>query len=539
MLCERAQAHPERPFTRFDRQTSDVDLTYGEAWALACRWAALFKSFGFSAGRKVLLALPNGADFVGAFFGASLAGLVPAPSIPRRAMDLSVFASVLSDRVHSIDAAAVVTSPESGLQDVPVSIPVLISSLLPETAPDYSPPVDSTVPGLLQFTSATSGHSKAVQLSQEALLFQASNIAVALNVDPLVDLGVSWLPLFHDMGLVGFLVTPLAAGMPVFLLRTEAFASRPTIWMATISRERGTHTSGPPSAYALASRFAQRSTGSALDLSSLRIALIGGERIMPGILNTIHAGLGPAGLSWSSLMPAYGMAEVGLAATITPAGRGPHSEQLDTKRLQQHSEAVLVQEGGHGVVGCGVPLASTSIQVVDDEGQSLPERCIGQIMIKSPSVMMGHLQEGKIDTSCIRSGWLSTGDRGYLSSGELFVTGRVGELLHIGGAKYLPEEFEEAVVTVEGVRNGRVVAVGGYSEETSTETPTLIIETVLTDPESRTKCVMGIRHQLMLRSLPVGNVVFVPPKTIERTPNGKLPRARFRERLLRGEFNYG
>ena len=151
---------------------------------------------------------------------------------------------------------------------------------------------------------------------------------------------------------------------------------------------------------------------------------------------------------------------------------------------------------------------------------------------------MGHLHEGRIDTSCIHDGWLSTGDRGYLSSGELS-TGRVGEVLHIGGAKYLPEEFEEAVVTVEGVRNGRVVAVGGYSEETSTETPTLIIETALTDPESRAKCVMGIRHELILCSLPVGNVVFVPPKTIERTPNGKLPRARFRERLLRGEFDHG
>jgi fatty-acyl-CoA synthase len=536
MLAERALAHPDRLFTRFDPLSSDVDLTYGDAWNLACRWANLFESIGIPRGRPALLALPNGADFVGAFFGASLAGLVPAPSIPRRKMSAAAFLSFLSERAKRILAGVIVTTPDSEDYEQRDKIPIVTPSLLPKDKRECKPDVNGDYPGLLQFTSATGGRSKAVLLTHNALLFQASAIARILRIDPESDLALSWLPLFHDMGLLGFLLTPATAGMTVFLLRTEAFAARPSIWMNTISRERATVTSGSPSAYALAARSAHMTKRTIIDLSSLRIALMGAERIMPATLQAVHAALGPLGLSWSSILPAYGMAEVGLVATLTPLGRGPQWQSINAERVQQYGPSAPGIPNSHGVVGCGFPVDSTIVQIVDDAGP-LPERLVGQIMLKSPSLMTGHVTGSKIDTSSLRDGWLMTGDLGYLDHGELFVTGRMGEMLNVGGAKYMPEEFEEAAMFVEGVRYGRVITVGYYNRETSTETVVLIVETASNDPEFRQNLAMAIRQELTRRSLPLGDVVFVPPKTIERTPNGKLPRARYRERLRGGEFH--
>jgi fatty-acyl-CoA synthase len=334
------------------------------------------------------------------------------------------------------------------------------------------------------------------------------------------------------MGLFGFLLTPATAGASVFLLRTETFAQRPRVWMETLSRERGTITSGPPSAYVLAARCARPR----LDLTALRVAVIGAERILPASLQVIHGGLAPFGLSWSALVPAYGMAEVGAAATMTPLERGPRWETIDAARFQGGGEAIPANGDGHEIVSCGLPVTSTEIRIVDDAGRALPERRVGQITVKSRSQTTGHIIDRAIDTSSLRGGWLLTGDQGYMADGEVFVTGRLGEMLIVAGEKYVPEEFEQAALSVQSVRRGRVVAIGHMSAKTGAEAVTLLVETMLDDEPSRQQLTLAVRQSLSRRLLPVADVILVPPKTIERTPNGKLPRARYRERLLAGEF---
>jgi acyl-CoA synthetase (AMP-forming)/AMP-acid ligase II len=531
LLCGRAQAHPDRIFVRFHPSSGDCDLTYGDAWRQACRWADLFESLGVRKG-PALLSLPNGPDFVGAFFGASLAGFVPAPTIPQRAMRDDEYREFLASRVHSAAGVVVVGTADQEGWDEPGATPFVTSAQLRETAEDRAPYVEGHDLGLLQFTSGTSGRARGVPLRHDALLFQASSIARALEVVP-TDVGVSWLPLFHDMGLFGFLLTPAFAGASVVLLRTEAFASRPRIWMETISRQRGTITSGPPSGYVLAARCAR----APLDLTSLRAAVVGAERILPSALRTVHDGLSPLGLAWSALMPAYGMAEVGAAATMTPLNRGPLCETIDVRRLQEDSEAVPVDGDGYGVVGCGVPVQSTEIRILDEAGCPLPDRRIGQIAIKSPSQAISHVQDGAMHPVSQHRGWLATGDQGYMAGGEVFVTGRIGELLVVAGEKYFPEEFEEVAALVQGVRAGRVVAVGHADANSGAERVTLLVESVVNDGGSRQQLTLAVRQALSRRSLPVCDVILVPPRTIQRTPTGKLPRARYRERLLAGQFD--
>ena len=540
LLCERAQTCPEHPFTRFDPQTGDADLGYGQAWALACRWAELFEAADIPPGKPALLALPNGADFVGAFFGALLAGLVPAPTIPRRSARTVGFLSMLSERTDRVDARVVVLPSDQQEQALIGRAPVVTAASLPGTARDRSPGTRGDLLGLLQFTSGTSGRSKAVQLSQDALLFQGAAITRALGVRP-DDVGLSWLPLYHDMGLLGFLITSAAAGCSVYLLRTEAFISRPTIWMEAVSRERATITSAPPSAYALAARLVRPNGKRPLDLSSLRIAIMGAERITRGALEAVRNNLVPAGFSWGALVPAYGMAEVGVAVTMTPPGRGAALETVDPVRLQRDGEARLADGEGQDVTGCWFPLERTEVRIVDDQGHQLPERRVGQVLVRCPSLMRGYIgaaanNHGHVG---VRDGWLHTGDQGYISAGELYVTGRIHDLLNVGGNKYMPEEFEEVAQTLEGVRAGRVVAVARENETVGTESVVLLVETALADADARRQFALNIRQALSRRSLPIGDVVFVPPKTIQLTPNGKLPRAQYKARLLAGEFTVG
>jgi fatty-acyl-CoA synthase len=529
MLCRQAQAIPDRPFARFEPGSGDADLSYGDTCRLAFRWAHLFDAAGLTPSQAVLIALPNGPDFVGAFFGAMLVGLVPAPSMPRRLTDAQAYQDFLATRAASIDAAALVVDPADAIAG-PAGLRVITRDALDANA-DHRAPTLRDGPALYQFTSGTSGGAKAVVLTDQALLFQTRAIARALRAVP-DDVGVSWLPLFHDMGLFGFLLTPASTGASICLLRAETFARRPRIWFETISRLRGTVTSGPPSAYVLAARCARPG----LDLRSLRAAIVGAERIMPAALRAVHTALSPFGLSWSALTPAYGMAEVGAAATMAAPSSGARWETIDASRMQTTGEARVVSGEGHEVVCCGAPLESTVIRIVDDRGRVLADRRVGHITLKSPSQTTGHVVDRTLQRDSLRDGWLLTGDQGYVADGELFVTGRMRDLLVVAGEKFVPEQFEQAAADVEGVRSGRVVAVGHVSRQTGAEQVALLVETMLHDEPARQQLTIDIRQSLSRRSLPVSDVILVPPKTIERTPNGKLPRARYQQRLLAGEF---
>lgn len=522
MLHERAQAHPERQFVSF-AQAEDHALSYGEGWRLAARWARLFRDRGAKAGDPILIPMSNGRDFVGAFLGAAIAGLVPAPSPPRRGLDPAAFEAFVQRRAQTIGARIVGLSEVAGIPSMR-GLDVVCEADLPQDDAPWRPVDARTAPGLLQFTSGTSGAAKAVQLSREALVYQAKAIAAALRADPARDLALSWLPLFHDMGLFGFLLAPLAAGVPTMLIRTESFASRPLLWFETLSRLGGTITAGPPSAYAIAARLAANRGGAGLDLRRVRVALVGAEPIPADRLRSTLAGLARVGLSPDAVLPAYGLAEVGVAATLSPAGRSP--------AFRSRPHQVAPSETVRDVVSCGAPLPGTEVQILRADQTRAGSGELGQIALRSPSLAACYRTEGGLVPVKRVGEWLLTGDEGFLEDGELFVLGRMDEVIAVAGEKYAPEEFEEVALAAGGAGVRNVVAVALPDRDLGTYKVRLLIETAA-DATLHDAMSIRIRQALAQRSLPVASISFVPLKSVRRTANGKISRSFHRLDLSR------
>jgi fatty-acyl-CoA synthase len=315
---------------------------------------------------------------------------------------------------------------------------------------------------LIQFTSGTAGDPKAVLLSQRALFVQCELLRNHLALyDRFVERGVSWLPLFHDMGLIGFLLTPGFAGGEVNLLQPEDFILRPSLWLQAITEVKATITGAPPSAYALCARRVKDADAGQYDLSSVRAALVGAEQVTPESIASFCDKFRAAGFRRSALLPTYGLAENALAVTMPPLESGPQFDAVDGRAL---AEGVARAIGGGGpanerqFASVGLPLPGMSVRIVGQAGRELPERHVGEIVIQGPSMMAGYLAGGAMARQVISDGWLYTGDLGYMANGRLHVTGRKKEIIIVGGRSYYPNDVEQVVAGVEGVRMDRAVA---------------------------------------------------------------------------------
>ena len=544
VLLGHALTRPNTVFLRILAEEAPQDLTFAQAWSLAQRWALHFRQHGARPGDVVHIGFPNGSDFVGAFFGALLADCVPAPMMPRRNAASEFFNAYVADRL-ALSGRGMAALPEADAGDAealafkpvtPRGLPQRLGGGL--EAADFGDPGRTA---LLQYTSGTSGRSKAVALSHAALLFQAAAITEVLGLDAEIDHAVSWLPFYHDMGLIGFLLTPLLLGGRVALLTTEQVMIRPSVWMDAVSRQRATITGGPPSAYVMAARFARSRRTTSLDLSCLRVALIGAERITRPALEMIESGFETSGLSAAALTPAYGMAEVGLAVTISPPGDGASFMTISREHMRQNARAVTDVRApldcGEPVVTCGRPVPGVEVKILSG-GRAASENEIGDIVVRSPSVMSGYRGLDSRLPNPVKDGWYSTGDRGFLSNGALYFTARAGEILVVGGANYLPEEYEEVARAAIERPVHRAVAFACDNVQSGSESVVVLVENERTTPEDRSALAARIRTDLTERRLPVGRVVVVPPRTIKLTGNGKLPRARLKARYLEGEFGH-
>jgi acyl-CoA synthetase (AMP-forming)/AMP-acid ligase II len=555
MMAYHAQTYPDSLYVRFlERGEVTGTYTYAQMWAWASRWAALLSDRGVRYGHAVLIALPNSEDFVGAYFGTLLAGGVPAPVAPLRRLEAGNAAlEVLAQRLNFVSGRVLVV-PESQAtvgELEPLSqiegLHVLTGRDLPPTAEAASPGGSADDTALLQFTSGTSGKPKAVQLSQFALLAQARAISDALKLVRGVDWAVSWLPLFHDMGLIGYLLTPAYVAGDVSLIKVEDFITRPNLWVKALSDWKASITGGPPSAYAACARRASEADVAQYDLSRLRIALVGAEMVRSSSLELFADKFERAGLRKSSLMPTYGLAENGLAVTMTPLDRGPRFDTIDLKVMQECGIAQPAQPAQPSEVdgasvrefaSVGVPIMNTQVNIAGPEGEWLGERRIGEIAVCSPSLMTGYYEEPEQTAAILRDGWLYTGDMGYIVDGELYITGRKKEVLIVGGRNYYPDDLEAAVDGLEGIRSGRVVATSYEDPDVATEVVVVMAETALENPGERSNLRLRIRNALVEAGYPIGKVVLLPPRTIQTTPNGKLKRVECKVRYLAGEFNY-
>ncbi len=550
ILAHHAQTIPDQPFTRILKKGAlEKQRTFAEAWMWAAQWAALFAERGLKLGDAVIIALPNCDAFAGAYFGALMTGAVPAPVAPARRLAADdPYLATLAERIRFVNARAIVVSGDQAeLTLLPQfsNVAVLAEGQAEAMTPNYSIHSTPDDPGLIQFTSGTSGDPKAVLLTQRALLAQTALLQTSLALyDRFQDWAVSWLPLFHDMGLIGFLLTPAFTGGLVTIIPAEEFILRPASWLKALSETKATITGGPPSAYALCARRLKDAVVADYDLSAVRVALVGAETVTRESLAAFGEKFAAAGFRSTSFTPTYGLAEAALAVTMPPLDRGPKFDEVDFAKLAD-GEAQPVHSGDSRLfASVGPPLPGIEVAVVAADGARLPERRTGEIILRSPSLMNGYFADAEATEYAIsrsipseasgRKTWLWTGDLGYFADGELYITGRKKEVIIVGGRNYYPDDVEQVASAVPGVRAGRVVAIGVEDTENMTERLIVLAES---DPEEdRDALRQRLRQTLVAAGYPAGDVVLLKPKSIQSTLTGKLKRLDCKARFLAGEF---
>lgn len=486
-------------------------LTRGELLADAARIAAGLRAAGVGAGHRIALVLPAGLPFVRGFAGAVLAGAAPfaipaglhAPTASRRAARgrPTLLLTAAARQAELATATA-------GAGFAVAALERLLAAPAPAGPPRLED-VDPEAPAFLQLTSGTTGEPRLALLSHRAIAAWRRNVAGRLD-QRAGDVLVGWVPPWHVMGLVRFVLQPILAGVAAHLVLPEV--GRLGEWLETVARARGTFTSAPD----FALRTAVRLVGDrSLDLSSLRMVVSGGEPVRLATIRAFEARFGLPGV----VRPAYGLSEATLAVTAAAPG-----------------EPLTIDAAGH--VSCGRPLPGFDLRVVAAGGGDCRPGEAGEIWVRSESLFSGYFGAEGPDTSALCDGWLRTGDWGRLgSAGELYVLGRRRNLLKHGGATYAPRELEEAAEGVAGVLVAAAVAL--RDRERGEELPVLVVEAEASGvaPEALARDVaLAVRRALGL--LP-GEVLIVEPGALPRTDNGKLRHAELRRQLAAGELEAG
>ena len=515
-------------------------LGYSELWELACRAAFGLVRGGVSAGDPVLLLLPTSASFLAVFFGCQLLGAVPVPLVPPWSQRKQAHGERVS-RVASVCQARVAVTEERylpALSDAGLSL-LLGQELLQAEEPWRGPlPTRADAPAFIQFTSGSTSEPRGVVVEHGAALANCRFIAesVELGAD---DVGCSWLPLFHDMGLIGHVLVPLFGRTRSVLMPPEAFMLQPRVWLEAVSRYRASISAAPNFGYDLcAQRMAQRDLAE-LDLSSWRVAMCGGETVRAETLKRFAACFAGCGFEAASFRPVYGLAEATLAVTIPPRREQPLRELIDRSQLEETGCAVPAapDSAAIAITALGRVDPAHELRITGPDGQARGEREVGQIEVRGPAVMKRYYRDEGATAAALEDGWLRTGDLGYLHGGELFVTGRAKEIIVKAGRNVYPYDVEIAAERAAGVRAGRCAAFGAPNPATGTEDLVLVCETRVQGAEPRQQLIKEILTSVFAATgLRPDAVHLLPPRSLSRTSSGKIQRALVRTRFLGGEL---
>jgi fatty-acyl-CoA synthase len=397
-------------------------------------------------------------------------------------------------------------------------------------------PVDEDATALLQLTSGSSAEPKAVRITHGNLYANMTAMAHVAALDSAHDVMVSWLPLFRDMGMVGFLTIPMALGLELVKVTPADFISHPLLWAELISRHRGTITAAPNFGYALLARRLA-STGAHFDLSSLRFALNGAEPIEPAAVRAFTDAGARFGLPETCMVCAYGMAEATLGVSFAPHGVGMQVDLVDADALETQRRAAVADPGSHApqvreFPRLGPPLPGLQVRVVGDEGHQLGERLVGQLQVRGSSVTREYLTTSGPRAAQGSDGWLDTGDEGYLAGDHVVVCGRRKDVIVMGGRNIYPIDIERAAGRVEGVRPGNVAAVRLDAGDRRESFAVAVESSRAGDPEAERMLRKEVASRVVdAIGLRPGAVVVLPPAALPKTPSGKLRRAALRARI--------
>ena len=544
VLAWHADTHPERPHVQFYADDGDGEvLTYGALKDNAARLAAGLRDRDLQPGESVALMLPTGRDYFVAFCAVLLAGGVPLPLYPpgrptqieehlRRhvAIVANGLARILITTEEAKRFGALLKSQVNGLSHV-----VTPDELA--TAPAPVPSVTAEAVALLQFTSGSTGTPKGVVLTHANLLANIRAMGTALQVGP-EDVFVSWLPLYHDMGLIGAWLGSLYFAMPLVVMSPLTFLARPRRWLAAIHRHRGTLSAAPNFAYELCLNRIEDADLEGLDLSSWRMAANGAEAVSPKTVERFCHRFARVGFRRQAMMPMFGLAENSVGLAFPPLDRGPLVDRVERRIFLATGRAEPAATDAANAlefVACGRPLTGHQIRVVDPAGRELPERREGRLQFQGPSATSGYFRNADATRGLFDGTWLETGDRAYIAGGDVFVTGRLKDVVIRAGRNIYPAELEEAVGDIEGIRRGNVAVFGSLDDDSGTERLIVLAETRKRDAQERDRLRTQVNAVAVdLVDMPPDEVVLAPPGTVPKTSSGKIRRAASRHIYERG-----
>jgi len=531
--------HTDRAVTFVRASGEDRKVSFPDLWQEARQRARALYALGLKKGDRVALVLPEPDEFVLTFMGCLVAGIVAVPMYPPQTLaKLEAYGDTVRHILAASGAEVMVTSDSlrALMQEnlASADVRVFVEKDVRGAADDaLAPePVSHDDLAFLQFTSGSTSKPKGVMVTFGNLAANAHAIMVdGLKSTP-DDRGVSWLPLYHDMGLIGFVVAPLYTLVQVMFLPTMSFIRRPSIWLEAIHRHRATITFAPNFAYALATRAVTDTQAKEWDLSSMRALGCGAEPIQADVLRGFLERFAPNGLSPKSVLPSYGMAESTLAISFWDLGRELTTDVVDVDAMRR-GEAVQATNGhGMELVACGKPFPGHEIRVSGVDGESLGERRVGEICVKGPSVTVGYFGDPASSEEAFGGGWLKTGDLGYFADGNLFICGRAKDLIILNGKNYYPQDIEAVVSRVPGVRDGQCVAFSVLSGK-SAEHCVIVVEAkpgprAGTAAEIIAQIIQAVRAEI---GIVPGEVHLIKRGTLPKTSSGKVRRREAKRRL--------
>jgi fatty-acyl-CoA synthase len=518
-------------------------MPYAELRQAAQSLAARLLAGGLTPGDRVGLIADTTPEFVESFFACQYAGLIAVPMpLPAPLGGRAAYVEHIGRMLTAAAAAAVIapSTYEAWVAEAAVAaggVRTLSLEALPESAGAAElPTIASDATSYLQFSSGSTRNPAGVVVTHRALMANAQGITRdGLKIQP-GDRAVSWLPLYHDMGLIGFLLGPVTSQMSADLLPTAAFVRRPLLWLDLIARNGGTISYSPTFGYDLCVRRADAAPALP-DLSTWRIAGVGGDMVRPGPLNAFAERFARVGYRREAFVASYGMAEATLALTFAPLDRGLVEDTVDVARMER--EAMADAGPGEGAarsfVRCGPILPGHELEVRDEAGGALPERRVGRIFVRGPSLMREYFRQPAATAAVLSAdGWLDTGDLGYLADGEITPTGRSKDLILLNGRNIWPQDLEwTAEAGVDGLRSGDVAAFNAVDDDQVV----LLVQCRFSDGEVRTRIATEVAALMRARHGVDAQVRLVGPHALPQTSSGKLSRSKARMLYESGAFD--
>lgn len=540
--------HPERRhLTLYNDSDHGEDLTYGDLYQGALSVAAGLQERHVQSGQTVALMLPTSRDFFYGFFGILLAGGMPVPLYPpARPSQLEEHLRRQIGILTNARAVAMITVPQAQplarllrAQITTLRHVVTVSELTATAAPYTQVAVQTHDLAFVQYTSGSTGQPKGVMLTHANLLANLRIMGQRVHITA-ADVFVSWLPLYHDMGLIGAWLGSLYYAYPLVLMSPLAFLARPARWLWAIHTHRGTISAGPNFAYELCVRKLDDRDLVGLDLSSWRLAFNGAEPVSASTITRFSERLAPYGFRPEAMKPVYGLAEVSLGLAFPPVESPPQVDRIKRQPFMRSGSAEPAPDADPTAlpfVACGQPLPGYQVRIVDTAGFEVGERQEGRLEFQGPSATRGYLHHPEATRQLFRGDWLDSGDMAYMVGNTLYLTGRAKDIIIRAGRNIYPHELEEALNSIAGLRQGCTAVFGSPDPVSGTERLIILAETRTTDPAALEALRINVASLATdLLGTPPDDVVLAPPHSVLKTSSGKIRRAASRERYERGDI---